>query len=175
MTELEQLSGALKRRRQELGLSISRLARRVRTSAATISRYENGWSRFQVYTLQKLASALGCRLVLELEPLPAPARLPSDATGLRRLHRLFWDRRLQASDLRNYPQWVVRRVLELGNLADLRALIELMGRKALLRQAAGLRFSSAKTERFWSTLLEREGVKCTRKSFPGAARLSWPR
>ena len=175
IVETSGISQALKRRRQELGLSLARLAGRVRTSAATISRYENGWHRFEVYTLQKLASALGCRLVIGLEPLGPEIAKPGREVVVRRIRRLFWDKPLQVADLREHPQWVVRRVLELGSLADVQALVGLLGKGAFLQQVACLRFSSDKTTRFWAAMLAQEGVKCRKKSSPKAARISWLR
>jgi transcriptional regulator with XRE-family HTH domain len=171
----ETLSGALKRRRQELGLSLAKLAGRVRTSAATISRYENGWHRFELYTLQKLASGLGCRLVIGLEPLVPESANESRQAALDRLRRLFWDKPLRSADLRDHPAWVMRRVLEYGGLPDVRALLRLLGRDEFLRRAAGMHFSSEKTGRFWAAMLAQEGVKCKKGSFPRAARISWLR
>lgn len=171
-----EISQALRARRQQLGLSLSCLARRVGTSAATICRYEKGWDRFQLYTLRKLASALDCRLVIALQPLrPGGGQPNRQAAGaaLKRLRRLFWDKSLSSADLRQYPEWVVRRVLELGNLADVRDLIGLLGREEVLRHAARLRFTSPKAERFWSGILEREGLGCTRRSSRTAAGISW--
>ncbi|MBN1835024.1 MAG: helix-turn-helix domain-containing protein, partial [Spirochaetales bacterium] len=46
------LSETIRRRRRELGLSLSQLARRIRSSPATVHRYESGWHRFELYTLQ---------------------------------------------------------------------------------------------------------------------------
>ena len=175
IVETSGISQALKRRRQQLGLSLARLAGRVRTSAATISRYENGWHRFEVYTLQKLASALGCRLVIGLEPLSPEIAKPGREVVVRRIRRLFWDKPLQVADLREHPQWVVRRVLELGSLADVQALVGLLGKGAFLQQVACLRFYSDKTTRFWAAMLAQEGVKCRKKSSPKAARISWLR
>jgi transcriptional regulator with XRE-family HTH domain len=171
----EEIPGALKRRRQELGLSLAKLAGRVRTSAATISRYENGWHRFEMYTLQKLASGLGCRLVIGLEPLVAHGAKEGRPTAIARLRRLFWDTPLRPTHLRDYPTWVMRRVLEYGGLPDIRALLRLLGRNEFLRLAAGMRFSSEKTGRFWAAMLAQEGVKCKTKPFPRAAMISWLR
>jgi len=56
------VSAQLRRRRQERGVSLGRLARRANTSVATLSRCENGWTRFELQTLEKLAAALDCRL-----------------------------------------------------------------------------------------------------------------
>lgn len=171
----EGISAALKRRRQDLGLSLSRLARRVGTSPATIFRYENGWHRFELYTLQKLASALGCSLTVGLAPLRFESAKPGKEAAIGRLRRLFWDKPLAAADLREHKHWVVRRVLEFGGLSDVRDLEGLLGRNELLRLAACLRFSSERTSRFWTAILAQEGVKCRRKSSPRAARISWLR
>ena len=43
-----EISRQLRARREEIGLSLAQLARRADTSAATLSRYETGWSRFEV-------------------------------------------------------------------------------------------------------------------------------
>ena len=96
----EDLSRQLKRARQEAGLTLSQLARRAHTSVATLSRYENGWGRFEVYTLRKLATALGCRLRISLERT-RQARddaASSDAEAFRNLKRLFWDHDLCEED-----------------------------------------------------------------------------
>ena len=100
MDRIGELSAQLRGRRRRAGLSLSELARRVGTSAATLSRYENGWDRFEVYTLRKLATALGCRLTIRLDPLPGPREHASRADAVQRLSRLFWDHPLVEKDLR---------------------------------------------------------------------------
>lgn len=156
------------------GLSLGQLARRMGTSAPTISRYENGWSRFELHTLQKLATALGCRLRIELEPeaaIPAPG---GRSAVVRQIGRLFWDRPLRAADLVDYPAWVVKRVLEYGTLADVESIRDVMGRKAFLAEVAGLRFDTDRTRVFWQTMLEKEGIPCTAKYSRKAVPNSWP-
>jgi len=168
------ISGQLRSRRLKMGLSLSQLARKVNTSAAAISRYENGWQRFEVCTLRKLATALECRLRVELEPLEAVRPGDKAAGGLRSLRRLFWDRRLRARDLRDYPLWVIERVLDYGSLEDVRFLAGRVGREKLLEAAAQARFSSAKTENFWKSILQREDVACTKRFSRKPARTCWP-
>jgi len=69
------ISQQLRRRRKALGLSLSEVARRADTSPATLSRYENGWTRFETYTLRKLAAALESTLRVEfVSLLPSSAR-----------------------------------------------------------------------------------------------------
>ena len=161
----EDVSIQLKRARQEARLTLSQLARRAHTSVATLSRYENGWGRFEVYTLRKLATALGCRLNISLERTTqardnAP---PSDAEAFRNLKRLFWDHDLCEEDFVAHPTWILERVLEYGSLADVSFLIRKMGRRAFLDGVGEARMSSAKTRSFWLEMLRMEGSSCTRK------------
>jgi len=166
----DDLSGQLKRRRKHAGLSLAQLARRADTSAATLSRYENGWARFEIYTLRKLATALGCRLAVRLEPRRRPARKAvRRAEAIRRLKRLFWDHGLRAEDFDEHGQWVLERVLEYGALPDVRLLMDLMGRKSFLEGVRHARFQSKKTEEFWRSMLRKEGISCTRRRSPSTA------
>ncbi len=169
------VSEKLKKRRLEVGLSLSQLARRANTSVATLSRYENGWQRFELYTLRKLATALGCRLRVDLEPMEtsSPKRRRA-SSGIRELQRLFWDRRLRSRDLDEYPLWVLERVLEYGSLEDVRSLATRMGQKRFLETVAQVRFKSARTENFWHLILEREGISCTKRFSRKEARPCWP-
>lgn len=172
--EIHDISRKLKDRRLRSGLSLSQLAQRANTSIATLSRYENGWGRFELHTLRKLATALGCRLTVDLRPIPLLEPPPNHGSGFRRLKRLFWDRKLRQKDLETYPLWVLERVLEYGSLEDLRFLISKWGRRKFLERVAQARFQSAKTEAFWNLLLQREGISCTRKFCRKAARPCWP-
>lgn len=173
MDELRTVSKQIRARRVELGLSLAELARRAGTSAATVSRYESGWTRFEVYTLRKLSTALGCELVISFQPKDRPSNQPSPSDVVRRLRRLFWDQRLRVEHLRENPLWVVERVLELGDLDDIRQLVELMGRDSFLQRVAEARFSSEKSRVFWRQILEREGVPCTTRSFRDEAASFW--
>ena len=158
------VSEQLKRRRQEQGLSLSVLAQRVGTSAATLSRYEHNWTRFETYTLRKLATALGCELRIELV---AKAEIPhaqaSKSKGVTQLRRLFWDHHLVASDFDKHPVWVIERVLEYGALEDVRVLMSVFGKQRFLELAASAKRVSPRTATFWRSLLEQEGVPCTKK------------
>lgn len=159
-TVSEQLRG----QRERLGWSLGTLAQRADTSAATLSRYENGWTRFEVYTLTKLAAALGCELRIDLVPTPArPAKTRSSRMILRQLRRLFWDCRISERDLEPHRTWIVERVLEYGQLKDVLALQELYGRSRFLETVAGASRWSERTGIFWSHMLKKEGVTCTKK------------
>lgn len=166
-----EISESLRKRRLALGLSLSELARRAGTSAAALSRYESGWRRFEVGTLRKIAVALGCDLKIELTPV-RPPRPRSRRTAMTKLTRLFWDHDLKPGDLKRHPAWVISRILEYGNLDDVRILQSVIGKREFLRKVAGSRFSSSRTEAFWRCMLEVEGVACTKRSFPREAWIS---
>ena len=164
MKTVATLSEQLKRRRQVMGLSLSALGRRVGTSAATLSRYEHGWTRFETYTLQKLAAALECELRIEF--VDRPKRTPqrtTPASAIRPLRRLFWDHPLVVQDFERHLVWVMERVLEYGALADVRLMMNVLGRQPFFETAARVNRVSAKTTAFWRPILQREGVPCTKK------------
>jgi len=167
------LSSRIRRRRRQLGLSLSQLARIVRTSPATIARYESGWHRFQLYTLEKLASALGCRLKVELQAVRLASPAVSWRSARRRLGRLFWDTPLGEADLRRHPRWVIRRVLEFGDLADVQLLVRLVGRSGILREACSIRFGSRKTHSFWESMIGLEGLVCSGACCRREAEVCW--
>ena len=173
MDTLWNLSRQIGARRKRLGLSLSQLALRANTSPATLSRYENGWSRFEVSTLRKLATALDCDLVVTLQPRPRWVEQPTAENVVQQIGRLFWDLDLTASHLEEHPLWAVERVLENGNLGDVRILAAFFGRQALLGLAGEARFSSDRTRVFWQQVLKREGMTCTRKFSREEAASSW--
>jgi transcriptional regulator with XRE-family HTH domain len=164
MNQEAAISEQLRKRRTALGLSLSEVARRAGTSAAAISRYEKKWTRFEVYTLSKLATALDCDLEIALRPRQA-SQTPavSRQRVVERLQRLFWDHELARSDLENHPLWVVERVLEYGTLEDVDLLRETLGRKAFLKSIAASSRLSPRTRNFWNQMLAMEGMKCTKK------------
>lgn len=165
------ISSQIRELRIKSGLSLAELARRINSSAATLSRYEKGWDRFELATIRKIADALGCRLDIQLAPTAPRRSSTSGAAANARLKRLFWDHKLANSDIRRHPVWVTERVIEYGSLRDVRTLIDLFGKRAFLRHVASCRFGSAKTASFWNAILNKEGVKCTKRSFPrGASR-----
>jgi len=147
-----------------LGLTMSEIARRAGTSVATLSRYESGWSRFEVQTLRKLATALDCNLSVELSPLPKAKPVSAGVTQVvSQLSRLFWDRPLARNDLEEHPDWVLERVLEYGTLKDIQVLREFMGHRCFVERVSALARLSPRTASFWKQILEMEGITCTKK------------
>ena len=170
--DVTELTRDLRRLRLARGWSLAELARRAGTSAPTVHRYETGWRRFELYTLQKLATALGCTLDLRLAPSRADRAVdPRDARD--RLRRIFWDHRLRKSDFESFPEWVTRRVLEAGNLDDVRALRGHYGRARFLEIVGRIHFGSNRTRIFWERMLRQEGRTCTRKFSRDEAATCW--
>jgi len=167
------ISGQLRQQRHDLGLSQTQLARRADTSVPTVSRYENGWTRFEVATLQKLATALGCELVVRLEPKTTQHDRPTTAEVVEQLDRLFWDTRLETSHLVENTLWVIERVVEFGGLDDVRMLTAHLGRAEFCRLVGGARLESVRTRAFWRQMLEKEGMECTRRFSREGAASSW--
>lgn len=76
LAPFEALARLVIKHRSELGLSQEDLADRMGTSHSAISRLESGRHKTSVETLQRVADALGLRLVLGFEsgPRDAPKR-----------------------------------------------------------------------------------------------------
>ena len=70
LTQFEEIARLVIRHRAAQGLTQQELAERVGTSHSAISRIESGRHKTSVYTLQRIAQALGVRLVLGFESGP---------------------------------------------------------------------------------------------------------
>jgi transcriptional regulator with XRE-family HTH domain len=152
---LPPVSAQIRRLRQDQGLTLSDLAERVGTSAPTMHRYESGWDRFEIRTLEKIAVALGARLELRLVPATAPATQPEPDLSqvVESLSPLFWDQDLVASNLADHPEWVLARVLTLGSMAQVRIARAWFGDDAI-RNAIRRREVDARTRNFWNLILD---------------------
>lgn len=143
--------------RMERGWTLAELAKRAGTSAPTLHRYENGWERFEVATLRRLALALGSTLNISLEPIRTEEQhaSPTRRKLVRILTPLFWDHLLQESDLDEYPEWVLRRVLMFGNTRQVSASRAFFGDDAV-RAAATHREIDERTQNYWQLILAEE-------------------
>jgi transcriptional regulator with XRE-family HTH domain len=140
--------------RKERGWSLAELARRAGTSAPSLHRYENGWDRFELATLRRLAAALEVRLNVSLEAVrrDEPESTPSNAELARLLKPLFWDRPLEPKDIEQYPLWVLRRVLMFGDRQQVEASRRFYGDDAV-SLAATHRETDARTRNYWNIIL----------------------
>jgi len=132
-------------------LSLAELARRSGTSPSALHRYESGWGSFELRTLARLAAALGARVTVRLIPVLEDESLTS-AQLVHRWRRLFWDVDLAERHLESNEEWVLRRLLQFGNLNDVHQARLFFGNDAV-RRAASHRSMDGRTKRFWSVVL----------------------
>lgn len=154
------IGNQLRALRRAQGWSLEETAHRAKTSAPTLHRYEGGWDQFELRTLRRLAAALEARLEIRLVATGSSAAVarphaadnpPSTAELVDQLTPLFWDRTLIASDLQDYPEWVIRRVIMFGGLEDVRATRRFFGDDRV-QAAAQHRSVDARTQRYWRVL-----------------------
>jgi ribosome-binding protein aMBF1 (putative translation factor) len=69
-----QIADRVAERRKELGLSQAELAQLVDTTQSAIARLESGGRPPRIDTLLRIANALDCELVVELQPRTNPTR-----------------------------------------------------------------------------------------------------
>jgi ribosome-binding protein aMBF1 (putative translation factor) len=69
-----QIADRVAERRKELGLSQAELAQLVDTTQSAIARLESGGRPPRIDTLLRIANALDCELVVELQPRTNPKR-----------------------------------------------------------------------------------------------------
>ncbi|MBI4536599.1 MAG: helix-turn-helix transcriptional regulator [candidate division NC10 bacterium] len=145
----------IRRRREARGWTLAELARRAGTSAPALHRYENGWDRFAVGTLRRIASALGARLEIRLVgsmPSESADRPRSTRSLVKLLAPLFWDRDLTAEDLERHGDWTLRRVLRLGNREQVAAARRHYG-DAAIRRVIERRGIDPRTRNYWRQIL----------------------
>jgi len=146
------ISSLIKAKRMEAGMSLEQLARKAGTSVPSLSRYENGWNRFELYTLKKIAAALECRLVISFGKIKENEK----KYDWRKLRRLFWDHPLKEEDLTGYSTWVIERVLDYGNLADVKFLFSRFGKNRFLDEVSKANLGFPRTRNYWKKYLELE-------------------
>lgn len=147
----------LRRLRTHKKLSLKELSEILGTSESAIHRYESGWDRFELRTLRRLARALDADLEIRLTPRQAeePSTDPRDLAA--RFAPLFWDVDLVAQHLLDHPQWVLRRVLEYGDLQQNRLARRYFGDEAVA-EAAYHRSLNPRVRRFWEVVLQQGKV-----------------
>jgi ribosome-binding protein aMBF1 (putative translation factor) len=69
-----QVADRVAERRKEIGLSQAELAQLVDTTQSAIARLESGGRPPRIDTLLRIANALDCELVVELQPRTNPKR-----------------------------------------------------------------------------------------------------
>lgn len=140
--------------RRQRGLTLDEAAAAAGTSAPTLHRYESGWSRFEIRTLERIGRALGAGLEVRFVPgRRGTGQGPTPAELIRTIASLFWDADLQPAYLTEYPEWVIARVLQFGGLEHVRSARAFFGDEAIA-SAVARRGVDARTRAFWDAVLE---------------------
>lgn len=151
----------VRRLRLRKGLTLEEAAARAGTSAPTLHRYESGWNRFEIRTLERIGRALGAGLEVRLVPgRTEPAEKPSREKLVGVIAPLFWDAELRTEHLTEYPEWVLSRVLQFGAMDQVHAARAFFGDEAIVA-AVARRGVDARTRAFWKAILEEP---CTPRS-----------
>lgn len=74
--------------------------------------------------------------------------------------KLFWDTKYKDVDVDKHADFIIKRVLNFGDLSDYLVIKELYGIKKIKEIAAGSIFQNNKTLNFWSKILK---IKCIQK------------
>lgn len=151
------LGHRIRQLRKERGWSLAELARRAGTSAPTIHRYEGGWDRFELATLRKIGAALDVRVEVRLVGPAEPRRTRpySPRQVVETFAPLFWDRDLVEDDLRQYPEWVLERVLAYGGRREVKVAREHFG-ESVIRSTLKRRGVDDRTRNYWKLVLGEE-------------------
>ena len=88
---------------------------------------------------------------------------------------LFWDAKPGAIDTEAHAPYVIGRVLALGTMPQVRALLRLYGRDRLRSffLAGGLRHVDRRTASFWLLMLDLTREECERRSSAPLSQTSW--
>lgn len=146
--------------RTKQGKTLEEMARAVGTSAPTMHRYEGHYDGYTLKTLRRIARALNADLEVRLIPMPMEMGHPesvrqvSESSLLRAIADLFWDRDLTVHDLHDHPLWVFTRVLNEGDLEQVRTALAYFGPETL-RRVLERRDLQPRARRFWLAVLER--------------------
>ena len=110
-------------------------------------------ARLPVLSGRAVIKALGASLEVRLVDRASPTTPISAAALVERLTPLFWDARLSVELLDVHPEWVLGRVLTLGEPAHVAAARQFFGDDAI-RRAIRRRDVDARTRNYWKVLLE---------------------
>lgn len=163
---LSLLSKRLKELRLSQNMTLQDVASRAGTSIAAVHRYENHWDRFELHTLEKLASVLGAEVQFTLKSRKSPKPISlNNAYSI--LKPLFWDVTIKRAALKTHLDWLTVRVLEYGTLQQVKAFLRFFSQdkiaESFFRQTNKF---SAKTLSTWQAYFQSRNPSCISKSYP---------
>jgi len=92
------------------------------------------------------------------------------------LHRYFWDIDATKLNTQKKPQYVIQRILEMGDPKAIYWLRKNFSKKQIKETLCQGRQISPKTGNFWSLLLglDKKKIKCFQKGFRRTPHVIWP-
>lgn len=92
------------------------------------------------------------------------------------LHRYFWDIDARKLNPQKRPQYVIQRLLEMGDQKAVRWVRKNFSKKQIMETVKKRRGFSTKTAEFWALFLNipRRQVKCLQKPYLQQHKIHWP-
>ena len=94
----------------------------------------------------------------------------------RRMYQYFWDVNPSQLAVDKYPEYVIERVLNLGDLQAVKWVWDVFGREKIVKVIKTSRQINLKTANFFSKLLgiNPDEILCFNKEFQGKLPAIWP-
>lgn len=79
----------------------------------------------------------------------------------------FWDVKFEELEIETHAHLIIKRVLDRGNLSDIRWLLKTYGKEAIKKVVTGTRDLARPTGNFWADILEidKTQVPCLQKPY----------
>jgi len=92
------------------------------------------------------------------------------------LHRYFWDIEAKKLNPQKRPQYVIQRLLEMGDQKAIRWLRKNFSKTQIITTLKERRGFSPKTAGFWASFynISRQKIKCLQKPYLQQRRFHWP-
>ena len=92
------------------------------------------------------------------------------------LHRYFWDIEAQKLNPQKRPQYVIQRLLEMGDVKAIRWARKNFSQREIIATIKQRRGFSPKTVGFWALFfnIPRQKVKCLQKPYLQQHKIHWP-
>ena len=92
------------------------------------------------------------------------------------LRPIFWDLDAEKLDLQKNARQIIERILEWGDLEQVRWMIKTYSKEEIIEAVKGSRQLSSKSANFWATYykISRDEVKCIVRSLQKEQKILWP-
>lgn len=92
------------------------------------------------------------------------------------LKKYFWDIDFKKLDPEKHPEYVIERILELGDVRAVRWVLKNFDRKLIKKTIMTRRGLSPKTATFWSLILgiDKKNIVCLQTPYLATRQTHWP-